>query len=1341
MEDLSLNIPMKFLFDLPAWNAIIGQIKKSLGDTLGKNIKPIDEKAWRTAMNNAASASQKFTTEQKQAAAAVEQLGDEMAQTQQKSSTFKGVVGGVLAGAGISFGMGALIEGIKGVGGAMISGNQEMETYKTQLGTLMGSAGAAEERLAELAKFGAETPFELPELVRAEKVLIGFGLQGQKAFKLTGESATDLRTVVGDVAAGVGVPFEELALTVGKFSSGATGEAISRLQELGIVTREQLQDVGIQFSKSGELLSPLPEAMTATVKIMKEKFGGGMAALSQTAGGQMSTLSDNISSSLRSVGVGLFDTFKEAITGLNAALSSEGTQKAIQDVAKAAGEFVKVLVYIIKTLADLAPMLIALGAAYGILTITMNAGAIATAIVTKAQWLWNAALNANPIGLVVAAVAALVIGVKLLSDAMQETTAEKLDQNKADLEALQTTKKMVESKKTEKEQLLTLSTKYKELVAQKQKGRDVDKELKKVGDDINKIYPATINHTGLLSDNMGRLETVTGKAKKEIEGLSSRLITLNKDIKKTVIENLRLEAEQAAGQILMDSTGDFANASESLLKGVGILEETTKEGNARWLQTYKNQIYRSLNLLSAENTSAMIDQTVQKFKLQVLKSAGFTKAEKDATIKNFQVFADNYKKIAYALKNETAGLDKPEGTGTGGDDKKDEVKELKDFSEQIAKINRETEKVRNDIARQGIEDRKALDRQALADKLKEQEEELNADIDAAKKLKAGKDISASQQAELIQAINNKITALREQNAAELLKMEYKWAKEEVEANQKKADDLLKADLDLLKKRIELKEFEAGVSGGDNLIKILEEQSNTKIEILKREGEQKAAEYMKQDKDYQAALENLMDTQAKQATGQLTIYDVQKAQQQFDQVKANLLANSEIIRLINVDTQRNIDAEIRNLGTAIKEARINEITDLAERDRQISILTAQKKYDEDLKLAKDNEAMKLKARLDFLNAQQAADDAYFAKTNLAYKGILTLAEKFANIATTRSQALIADKDQLDKELADLEEAYRNGELTHEEFMEKINENQKAQAKNQEETNRAILTAGKEAMAETFASITGDIYTKFKTEGKATFEEIGVAFAATTAGFVLQGKSASKAITLAALQALKAMIPILTAEIFGITAASPANIATLGAWGFAAFAAITGTLYGLVSLAEAQVNAAQFAKGGLNPWGFGGMQGMTDPGMKHITINETGQPEFIFNARTTSKNLTDFVRMNQEDTTLEEHIRRNRPDILSEQVLRTDIRRKLDDSQKSLEVMERVHARERMQYEKSIGQLTEQVISLNEKVDEQNKILRHQKVEGTLELKQGKFEIDHESIRQSYEKAQISKLKRS
>lgn len=242
-----------------------------------------------------------------------------------------------LAGMGLA----TIAQSIAGVATSMVSGNAEMETYETQLTTLLGSADLAKERLAELAKFGAETPFELPEVVRAEKVLVGFGLTGKKAFEVTGKSAGDFRTIVGDIAAGTGSSFEEIALNMGKFSAGATGEAISRFQELGIATREQMAAMGVQFSKSGELLSPIPQAMQAVVQIAQSKFGGGMDKLSKTFAGQMSTLSDNLNQAKIAIMQPIFEVLKDSAGRLNDVLGSAGFQTILTTVAATLAGVVK----------------------------------------------------------------------------------------------------------------------------------------------------------------------------------------------------------------------------------------------------------------------------------------------------------------------------------------------------------------------------------------------------------------------------------------------------------------------------------------------------------------------------------------------------------------------------------------------------------------------------------------------------------------------------------------------------------------------------------------------------------------------------------------------------------------------------------------------------------------------------------------------------------------------------------------------------------------------------------------------------------------------------------------
>jgi len=249
-----------------------------------------------------------------------------------------------------SIGINAIKGALVGVGAALtglVSGNAQFETFETQFATLLKGAESyevglerAKAKMAELAEFAAKTPFELPQLAAAEKVLLGFGLTGNSVMSKFGVDLAGLRTSIGDMAAGTGVNFAELANTWGKFSSGASGEAISRLQELGIVTREQLRGVGIEFSKSGELTSPLPEALQAALKIANEKFGGGMKNLSSTFEGNMSTLSDNFGQIKRTLAAPIFDVLKDGVAKVNEVLSSDGFQGTLQRVGSLlAGQF------------------------------------------------------------------------------------------------------------------------------------------------------------------------------------------------------------------------------------------------------------------------------------------------------------------------------------------------------------------------------------------------------------------------------------------------------------------------------------------------------------------------------------------------------------------------------------------------------------------------------------------------------------------------------------------------------------------------------------------------------------------------------------------------------------------------------------------------------------------------------------------------------------------------------------------------------------------------------------------------------------------------------------------
>lgn len=281
-------------------------------------------------------------------------LKNEVAQTGQAASKAApqvggdggggGFFGGILGGAAkiglATSGIGMLTGAIGGLSGGLLEGNTAFETYETQFSVLLKGTDdlakgqeRAKQRIGELSKFAANTPFELPQVVQAGKILEAFGLQGEKSMSRFKLSTTDVLQVVGDAAAGSGADFSELANTFGKFASGATGEALSRLQELGIVTKEQLRQVGVEFDKSGALVTPVDEAFSKIVGVVQGKMGGMMDAQSKTLDGMMGNFQDWIGQATRTMAAPIFDKVKEGMQALLQFLGSPAVMATLTTLA------------------------------------------------------------------------------------------------------------------------------------------------------------------------------------------------------------------------------------------------------------------------------------------------------------------------------------------------------------------------------------------------------------------------------------------------------------------------------------------------------------------------------------------------------------------------------------------------------------------------------------------------------------------------------------------------------------------------------------------------------------------------------------------------------------------------------------------------------------------------------------------------------------------------------------------------------------------------------------------------------------------------------------------------
>jgi len=183
----------------------------------------------------------------------------------------------------------------------------EMEDFETQFETLLGSAGAAKQRLQELEKFGATTPFNLSEVVQASKILqtmTGDAMATGKGLRL-----------VGDVASGTGANFSELAVTIGRMYDGLrsgrpVGEAMARLQEIGAISGEVRGKIEA-MAEAGDFTGAWKAAESGLMR-----FSGLMDKQSKNWRGMMSNLGDAFDGIFRAIGTPVMEALKPALQAI-----------------------------------------------------------------------------------------------------------------------------------------------------------------------------------------------------------------------------------------------------------------------------------------------------------------------------------------------------------------------------------------------------------------------------------------------------------------------------------------------------------------------------------------------------------------------------------------------------------------------------------------------------------------------------------------------------------------------------------------------------------------------------------------------------------------------------------------------------------------------------------------------------------------------------------------------------------------------------------------------------------------------------------------------------------------
>jgi tape measure domain-containing protein len=320
-----------------------------------------------------------------------------------KAGGLLNMIGGPLIAGGIS--IGALL-------GGAISKGMENDLQKTNITTLMrGNVEKANQLFSELSDYSIKTPYEKADVIDAQKTMMSFGLESEAAFG-------KLRNI-GDIAMGDAGKMKSLTLAFAQATSAGKLQGQDLLQMINA----GFNPLQVISERTGESMASLKDRMAKGGISAKELAGAfematdsqglfyrGAEKASETFAGKVSNLKDAVSEGLISV----YEKLKPMLMPLIDAM--------IGGVGKMAGFVIKIfdsvksaIAWVWNKIKEGSPIILALTAVMAGFATQMLVSKLitlgmagASAVATAAQWALNAAMTANPIGLVIAGVIALI---------------------------------------------------------------------------------------------------------------------------------------------------------------------------------------------------------------------------------------------------------------------------------------------------------------------------------------------------------------------------------------------------------------------------------------------------------------------------------------------------------------------------------------------------------------------------------------------------------------------------------------------------------------------------------------------------------------------------------------------------------------------------------------------------------------------------------------------------------------------------------------------------------------------------------------------------------------------
>jgi len=220
----------------------------------------------------------------------------------------------------------------------------KFQTFEAVLSNTLGSSSAAQLAMKQISEFAAQTPFQVDELTSSFVKLANQGFT---------PTVNEMRSL-GDLASSTGKSFNQLAEAI---LDAQTGE-FERLKEFGIRASAEGDKVKFTFKGVTTEVQKTSEAIREYILLLGNAEGvtGAMSKISNTLGGRMSNLSDNVTNLQKNIGelnsgalVGMVTLLQKAVgyfteltnkklieqkLAISVSINGEESQKIVDDYNK-----------------------------------------------------------------------------------------------------------------------------------------------------------------------------------------------------------------------------------------------------------------------------------------------------------------------------------------------------------------------------------------------------------------------------------------------------------------------------------------------------------------------------------------------------------------------------------------------------------------------------------------------------------------------------------------------------------------------------------------------------------------------------------------------------------------------------------------------------------------------------------------------------------------------------------------------------------------------------------------------------------------------------------------------